>query len=642
MFCEKCGRPVENGQTLCGKCIAKQAEAARQQVLQQVMPVQQAPVQETPAYTMPVQETPVYAMPVQQEPMVQEEGLTEVLSPADDIFHLNTPQQAAANPAPAPVRAKKKGGLIAAIVAIFAVVLCAVGVFLNMDAIKGFAGRTLKSPEAYFVDVESAAIASHSENLIAKYDKLVNKSNEKLSAGEAELRLTLGDTLISLLETAVQQEGEMALELDWLRQIKLSLAANLQTDVAQIDVGIGLGDQNLVSADAILDVKGHKVYAIVPEVNSDYVSADLSAFIPADELSKLIADSDEIRAELIKVLPSEEVLHKLIDSYVQTVLSGIKNVEKQTETVTVNSVSQKMVVLKVTVTESEAIDIVKAVLTKAQSDQELEKVIRDLGDFINKVAGKNQENYQPVDLYQEFSDGITSALEELSAAKETADSSNYMELMAYVDMKNNVRGHKLAVYEEGQQQMDPISWMTVVDGDKTYLQADLGEADIAGEKTTVKDASSGFYVLTVDGGKIGTLEFNGVTENGGTLRLIPGEEMMSKLMDGSALPSALLADNASLELTYVTGEKGKSSVELKVFLGEKELVGLAVDAKTTTGGSITVPTEARDMLNEQELAAWLKESNFDGVLDAMAKANVPGEIVDTLRGLVAMLQSNMI
>ena len=262
MFCEKCGRPTEGEQTICSSCAAEQ--------------------------------------------LAQTPEAVETLEFDNDTFELNT-----AGVAPEKKMPKKKGGLIAAIAAIAVVAAVAVGAFLNWDSISAFFGRNFKEPEEYLVDVESAAIADYSAELSGAYGKFVNSYSANQTAAEAEIHLTLGDDLLSLIESALSQQG-VTMDLTWLKDIKLSLGANVQDTAMQMNLGIGLGMKDLLNADVIVDAESGKSYIAIPTLNDDYVYIDIPSNIPLDQVTDMLSQSKQMTEELIKALPTEKELDELI------------------------------------------------------------------------------------------------------------------------------------------------------------------------------------------------------------------------------------------------------------------------------------------------------------------------------------------
>lgn len=591
MFCEKCGRPTEGEQTICSSCAAEQFAQTPEAV-------------ETPALD-------------------------------SDTFELNTADVVPEKKAP-----KKKRGLITAIAALAVVAAVAVGVFLNLDSISAFFGRTFKEPEEYLVDVESAAIADYSAELSGAYGKYLNRYNTNQTAAGAEIRLTLGDDLLSLIESALGQQG-MAMDLKWLKDIKLSLDTNVQDTAMQVKFGIGLGMKDLLAADVIVDAESGKSYIAIPTLNDDYVYIDIPSNIPLDQVTDMLAQSRQMTEELIKALPTEKELNDLINTYADIILSGIKSVEKEEKTLTVGGVSQKVVVLTAEIKQADMLDMVEDVLKTAQNDKTIKKFLTAMSKYANESSELSGGYYEPVDLYQAFVDAIPAALEGLQEAKEHAESGNYLKMKVYVDMENQVRGHELALYTDGEQVDGSVSWLTAVEGDVTYLKADLGTVQITGKKTEKKGVSEGHYTLTVQEMKIGKVEFENMTENGGTIRFVPSEELLSEALSESGIPTGLLGENVALELTYSNQGTNQVSYAVKVLVNSKTLIGLALSAEASTGGKISAPSDAVNAANQEAIMNWVKDAKFDTLLDNLSKAGVPKDLVDVARSYVEMLQGQL-
>ena len=331
MFCMKCGKPLEEGQTLCSDCAA-----------QEMAQVPEAAPVEQPAEVTELEQTAAPAEASEAEQMPESEC---------DTFELSTADSEPVQKAP-----KKKGGLIAAIVAAVVVVAAAIGIVLNLGSIGGFIDRNFKSPAKYFYDVESAAIAQYSAVLTQAYGAVQETPVTQQNASKTDMRLTLGDDILSLLETALQQEG-LSTDAQWLRQIKLSYSTNIQEAAMQMVLGLGLGDQDLLSADVIMDSDDGKVYIGIPEINDTYFYGEVTSGAPTFDAGAAFTQGTELVEGFVQSLPDKKEWNDMINTYAGIVLSGIKNVEKTEEVVTVGGASQKMVVLTATVTAAEVADM---------------------------------------------------------------------------------------------------------------------------------------------------------------------------------------------------------------------------------------------------------------------------------------------
>ena len=586
MSCQKCNAPTEGEQTLCSQCAAEETC-------------------------------------VSQEEIVQTEQAPAPMEASADTFILG-----GADGKPP----KKKTGLVIGIVALAIVAALGLTAIFAWNTLAGFFGRTFQEPEDYLADVEKAAISEYSADLAQLYGKVLKAYASSDTAGEANIQLTLGNQLLTLAETALAQQN-VTMELDWLSNIALSVNSNIQDSALQMNVGLGLGKTDLLSADMICNLEDGKLYLAIPELNPEYIYTDISYDVDTDALADALTAFSSISNNLENELPTEKEVQELIDTYAAIVLSGINNVEKSTETVTIDDVSQKMVVLTAKIKEKDLLNIMEKVLKKAENDKTLKKALNALSNYTNAVNEMNGGYYTEVDLYEEFIDAIPYLLEDLKDAKESTESNNYLKLHVYVDMQNNVRGHELDVYTDGKKSEETISWLTVAKGDTVYTEATLGEVLIEGEKTEKNDVSEGFYTLTVEDVKLGTLKFSDVSETSGTLKLVPSEEVMSELLSEINLPSSLLGNNIALELKYA-----ENSYAMNILVGSEALIGFRLDSKTHSGGNISIPSNAIDASYAYSFAEWLSGADFQALLNALESANVPDELMEIAEYYVAMLQ----
>lgn len=588
MFCEKCGRPVEGDQHLCSSCAAEETS------------------------------------------VLHEEPAAPAAEPVSDTFELNTTEEA-----PVKKASKKKKGLIAGISALVVAAGVAACFIFNVGningTVKGFFGRTFQSPEDYLSSVEGDAIEQYASDITQSYGTMLDvysSPSEINSAVTTEVRLTLGDEVLSVAESTMKQQG-LDMDLDWINQIKLSLDANTQESAMQMILGLAVGNSDILSADVIFDMDENMLYMGVPNLNKTYLAGDLSSQMGGVSVKDILTQSMEMSGQLAKALPSEEDLNTLIVTYADVILSNIDNVEKETQTIEVGDASQKMVVLTAKITEKDLMNIAEEVLKKAENDKTLKKVITNLGDFANEVNQENYYDYEPIDFYEEFQNAIPEMLESIESAKDEADTSNYIKLNVYVDMQNVIRGHAVTVYSDGEKAMDTISWLTAAKGDTVYTKAVLSEVKITGEVTTKKGVSEGKYTLSVQGEEIGDLEVENLTETSGTLRLIPSEEIMSQILSESGIPVAFMGGNLGLELSYNFTD-AKSEFGVKLLENSKTLIGLDFTSKPYKGGEITIPSNTVDITNEYAVAEWAQDLDFSKLLQALKNSSIPSEIVDAL------------
>jgi hypothetical protein len=78
----------------------------------------------------------------------------------------------------------------------------------------------------------------------------------------------------------------------------------------------------------------------------------------------------------------------------------------------------------------------------------------------------------------------------------------------------------------------------------------------------------------------------------------------------------------------------EGELELNVLTGKKVLLGIAVEAKETSVGSIKLPTNFVDSNDSSAMEQWLSNAKFDVLLNNLKKAGVPSDLVDSMGSML--------
>ena len=578
MFCEKCGRPVDDDQFLCSDCAAQEASISPEET-------------------------------------------------TDDVFDLNI----MADPEPEKKPSKKKR--LVAIIALVAAAALAGLFYFDVGGIagfvKGFFGRNFQEPQEYLADVESDAITEQSNKLTNAYGEWLGTLQASLNAttSSAQMELIIGDDLIDLADLY------MDTDIAWLKNAKLSINSNSTESAIQIDMGLALSKSDILSGSLIMDLDDAMLYMGLPSVNSTYLGFDL---IDMGIDPSIYAYYTEVVTALIAALPSEDELSTLISTYSNVILSCIDDVEKSEKTITIDDVSQKVVVLSAKITPEDMLIIAEKVLDKAENDKTLKNVIDDLSDYANTVNAASGD--PDLDLYALFQENLPALRESIEQQKDSVNNDSYIKVNVYVDMQNNLRGHELFIYEDGEELEDHISWLSVAKGDTVYTEAVFPGAKLEGSETSKKGVSKGEYTLYVEDEKIATLKFENVTATSGTFRLYPSEAILAAALSETGLPVSFLSGNIGIELSY-EAKNDTSTSTIAIVMGSDVLLGLKTTSSFANGGGdITIPSDVTYPDGMADMQNWLSDCDFDATFDAMDDANVPTEIINAIK---TMVESNL-
>ena len=572
MFCMKCGKPTEGERTLCDACAAAQAE----------------------------------------QPAAQE------------TFSLNTSRQKSP---------KKKAGKFpktALIIILVAVLGLGIGAWFSRDYIASFFNRTFSSPEDYLLSVEEKAQQKGSmvDILGSLYGGVVNSQAAATGAAEVNMRLTAGKELIDGLEGLLQQQTGTTVDLSWFREILLKTDANMTEDGVRVDMGVGLNGTQILSMQCIVELSKNLAYVGYPELSETFAALDISQLTEMD-FSAIMAQSQQLQALNAKYadkLPSEEQLENKLYSYFNTALAQLDDVKKDTKTVKVKGISQKLTVLKAKIDQEAMLDIAVAILKKAEKDTELHQMLQTLFDYASEYAVL-MANGASVTVATMDVDALVAAIPDMIESLESVEPEDegYLVLETYVDMTDEIQGRTIRIEDK------KISYVTVWDGDKFATEVDLtdmGGILIEGSGTEKKGKATGKYDLIVNGETLLVLRTKDLDTDAleagtllGTLRLTPGEALMEQLsasLQGSPIGSFAANLDISLEL-----ESGKNSGAIRILMGNKTLIELAIEAKEKASSPIKAPDDFILAEDEADLDEWAQNMDIDKVIENLIKAGVP-------------------
>lgn len=596
MFCTKCGNQVPDNAKFCGVCGNSLA-----------------PVEE-PVFTPPVEE-PVFAPPV-EEPVFT----PPVEEPA---FTLSTP---------ATPKKKGKGGKVAlGIIALVLAVAVALAAF-NWKSVTRFFTRTFATPDVYMAEVEKDHVAKTASNLATNYDKALESYSPKGSAVDATVTVEVGDQLISLLSTALQQSGA-ELDLSWVENIVLEPKVNTYENTMQVDVGVGLNSVKVATVSMVWDMDTQTMWVGVPELHKTFVEMDAAEVIgyEAEEMAETMAMSQQLTAAMMDAMPTGDQLEKLINKYFGLIVDGIDDVEKSTETMEAGGLEQKLTLLTATVSQKEAMKILMNVLEEAQDDKTIEDIMDGMSEALDTANGTSG-----TDLYESFTYGVDEALEEMEYALDEASNSKLLTIETYLDSKDDIAGRTLTVHMDGEKV--EASYLTVTEGKEFAFEAEMDTFTVTGEGTIENQKRTGSYTFTGDGTDYLVLEVEDLlqADDGsvtGTIRLLPTAATY-EMMDLPAATAGILGQ-AALALTME-----EESLTLSIETGGQSLLAMTLSGETAKPSQVAIP----DGVSTEDNAGgekWLSELDFDKVLNNLKKAGVPDSYMTAIEQLVDMLRSEM-
>lgn len=472
-----------------------------------------------------------------------------------------------------------------------------------------------KNDPKEYVGLEKAPLLRKlaSNHLRHYMDSIAAAPVQPAAGGKVDMTLTVGDTILDLLEEGM---GEGA-DLSFLEKISLTVDTGMSGEATKIAMGIGLNSQTIVTVNMLMNMAENVMYMGIPELNETWIEFDLSQMM--DPSSASMQEATAMIEQLMAVLPDGETIMNLLSRYVDIALAELTNVEQSTETLTVGGITQDCTALTLKIYETDAINMIKAVLTEAKDDSELKGILEDLAEVSGKLSGQEVDGEQ---FYGQFQEGIEGLLQQMDEELANAESTDYLQLVTYVDSKYNIAGIDFFALNGN----NTLSCYNLIEGDKFAFEASFpdpffgaDESKIVGSGKVSNGKTTGTYTWMLEEYEFLVIEVKDLDEESGTVTLRPTEDMMDEL--GIALPFVELGLQIKLS---------QEKLELNILSASTLLLGISVRVSESDGPSFGTPADTVDAMDSTQMQQWAENLDLDKLLDKLEAAGIPGELIDAI------------
>ena len=494
--------------------------------------------------------------------------------------------------------------------------------------------KTFAKPNEYMADVEEEAVAAAVDSFAESYDKaLASYKEPKTGSAKSELRINLGTSIMQMLKSYT------GVDFDWINDTTIKVDSAMSKDAAKYVVSLVLGDDTLLSLDAVADIAGNGLYLKIAELTEKYLFIDLEKTLGVTPEGMEALNTEKI----IEKLPEGRELADLIVKYIGIVFDNVNEAEKTKGSVTANGKTEECTVLEASLDEGELKVLVKAVLFELQKDEAVEKLIRTVVDIMNETAASEEEKLDADDVYADFVREVNNLMNEIDEDDTDDDDKEMIRYTTYVNSDSEVIARKLWAYELGE-----VFIGTAYEGDEFgteiyvkeyyYEDEDLHTLfELKGEGTSKKDVVNGEYDIYVEGELVATLAVSDLDtkalEKGqlkGGFTVYPSAKLFESDESGMlSLIGASLSIGAEFDC-----DDSKQNIKISVNSMESELLSVNVTSEAVKGGDITVPAESEAVSTPD---AWLEGAPFGTFVENLKKSDLPKEITALLEQLVAML-----
>ncbi len=598
MFCKNCGKPLEENATFCGECGTKV----------ELEPVNAEPVAEV--VTEPVAEAEVAGEAFAVAESIAPE--TEMPPEADASDEFSVTDEAIEYDE-APVTRRKRGKFLKIFIPSVAVLLV-VAIVLSFTLLKGLVIKTFGSDEQYFQYVQDKALLSFNETYVDDYYAKFLDNLKKDASATTTLDLTVDDSLADLISV----DGDIS----WINELQLVLNQKVTSDKNQINAMLNVSGKDILSIDAIMNLKNNSLYLALPELCETYLNLNLTDLMPNLENVKGISNKD-----IADAMPSPETVKKLTDKYCKLILSNIEEIEKTSEKVTVGNISQKLTVIEFEINEDTLEEIAKSVIKELKKDDDVKETVKNFEKLLKKSGAYTNEE----SLYSLFKDYLDEASE---VAGDISEEDISLEVSQYINNSHEVIG--TVIESDGDEFINSI---TVRKGTKTATEISIGEElVIEGQGEVKKNIYEGEYEISFEGDtyfKVYVSDYDIKRYEKGELKATYTVEPTDEFFDAipEEVSDVISVLNPKLEVVIDLSET-TSKIEFNVTNGKKTLVGIAVNSKIKDSAKISVPSNSVDITDEDAVNEWFKKLDGEKVISALEKTKLPEEIIQPIKSVL--------
>ena len=594
MFCENCGRLLNESDKFCQSC-GKRVNRT-----------------ETPL----VEATNIKSEPLDENMIVQESvAVQELLENTESL----------------PTLKPRKKWLRPVIIAAVLILLSSI-IAYAAPVIKNMAQKLYYSPEDYFKVVVKREIKESTDEIGATLSAISDSNSIFGDAKERfEITLQAGDAFYDILEAAnVNESDEIADKIDWIKKITLSgEASRVGTDISS-DMKASINGKKILSLNTVVDNSG--IYLDIPEINNKAIKIEFDSndyYNNPFYAYKAFMDSSELQTlcEIFELIPDKEIIQNLLYKYICTAIDSVDTVSEDTEKLKAGDIKQSCTKLSVSVNEELLRKMLIAFMKEVRTDNEVKSIIRDFCELDAVDA-----DFESV--YSEMISGIDEIIHE--AENTQGDREELVRFNVWVNNAGDLVGFGL--------EKDGVSFSSIsLESGKDYsmkINAGAGflsSVSLEGNGRVSGDRKSGTFYITAAGNKLAKIvsEYNTKDSKNGifngkiSFELTDFVKEQVKSMVSGEIASMVSNLKLTLEFNTKPGESEYASVKLTK---GSELCYLA-SAKSqlqSPSEKIDIPQNYISVGEESKMLDWLSGLNLNKLNKNLKSAGAPREITDAI------------
>lgn len=436
-------------------------------------------------------------------------------------------------------------------------------------------------------------VAENINETLDKTEKIIK--GEMDFAGDCDVTVTFGSGFESMSGMSLQP-------------IKMSTSAKQKGDNTEADVTLSYGDESVASLNAYYKRgEDDTAYVKIPELSDAYLSVDKNSLQEYFKEQSGV-DFDSVVSSVEDIDFDVQAFVDSLDGYVDTAKGALPEAKDKGEKKgDIDGYEYSYTSETYDITGKDATNVVKAVLEKVKTDEQIKKLYEQ---GIEKAAELAQQSGTEMGEMPSFEDAVDEMIGELDFEDES-DSSEAVEVTLYKD------GDTIVGFQCAPEGAGNIEWVSVStdDAEGIDFSADLDGASMtmSGVIKEENDALNGDIVMDIDAGEqaSGQVTYSvkdlKADDNGmsGTIRVDGKLNTDSQDVSGwIEMKSDSTKDNINVD--YTVGVNGE------------DFVTLSVTSKETEASDVTIPSDSETIYNaldEEQLNKYLEGCDVEGFQD---------------------------
>jgi hypothetical protein len=499
-----------------------------------------------------------------------------------------------------------------------------------------------KSPEEYYAYIEKSNIEATASAIHSLFNFDTAPVDYK-KGSESSFKVEFGEELSPVVNTIFGSE----IDINWLKSVELLGETYGSSDKLDMSLIAKLNEKEVISASIMADMETQIIYASIPLITNDkFVKIDYKELMGIPEGSE--GETIELSAtdiffgsgfedlDFSKIIPTEEVISALLSDYFDVIVNAIENVEKTTDNLTIDGVTQSCTLIRFVIDEEDFNNTLKAVLEKAKDDDRIEKIIKDF-------ALEMKEDGE--DLYEEFTKSIQEAIDSLSKDIEELNSKSEEDIKkesivfkTWVNTEEDIVARSFETLDDNDK--SSFFMGTAKNGSDVATQVSLYEesgnqnAEFIGKGTLENGVISGKYTLYVEGKEtvifnVKDFDLKGIKEDklAGELSISMGKDF-ADFLKGQA-PAEILEFISKLEIKLTSFE---NTVDFELLSNGKCCVKMSVSYKDKEYREPSIPAGDKviDLNDEEALMQIIMNFNPQTIINKFVEAGFPQDLIDSM------------